>query len=306
MATVVGASTGAIDVKSTVDQLIELEMVKRIDPIDKKLTARQSSVSALSSLKALSSSLQDSLDGLADRTQFTVSSTLTAEQALANLSAASQSFVTNFNALQAGVVRYGTVDLADPTRDTASKVALLGDSALSELRQLMRSGYSSGLTYTNNLSNRADKTSVINFADLGISRKIDGTLGFSKAAFTKSAESVTTGLPTATDPKGSLADTAYAQPKLLDRFATGTASALKTNLAKAGSTIVGTFDARTAQYNNQLYTLRNKRVSESSKIESERARLLKTYSQLNSLLANMSSTSNFLTAQLASLSKNNN
>ena len=39
MATVVGSSSGAIDVKSTVDQLVEVEMVKRIDPIDAKVTA---------------------------------------------------------------------------------------------------------------------------------------------------------------------------------------------------------------------------------------------------------------------------
>jgi len=102
-----------------------------------------------------------------------------------------------------------------------------------------------------------------------------------------------------------LADSAYAQPKLLDRFAAGTSSALSTSLTRAGSTIVGTFDVRTAQYNSQLYTLKNKRIAEGAKIETERARLLKTYAKLNSLLANMSSTSNFLTAQLASLSKNN-
>jgi len=39
MATVVGSSTGAIDVKSTVDQLIEVEMVKQIDPLDVKSVA---------------------------------------------------------------------------------------------------------------------------------------------------------------------------------------------------------------------------------------------------------------------------
>jgi len=180
------------------------------------------------------------------------------------------------------------------------------DSALSELRLLMRNGYSSGLTYTNSLSNRADQTSTIYFSDLGISRKTDGTLVFSKTAFNKSAVSDTTTLARATDPRTSAVDSSYAQPKLLDRFAAGTASALKTSLARAGSTIIGTFDVRTAQYNSQLYTLRNKRVAESAKIETERARLLKTYSQLNSLLANMSGTSSFLTAQLASLSKNNN
>jgi len=308
MATVVGASTGAIDVKSTVDQLIELEMVKRIDPIDKKVTAGQAALSALSAVKSLSLGLQDSLDGLADPTKFTVTAALTADQALANLSAAAQSFVTNFNALQAGVIKYGTVDLADPTRDTRAKVALLGDSALAEARRLMRDGYSKGLSYTNALSGANDKTSYISFSDLGISRKIDGTLVFSKTEFNKSAASDTTDatkLPQKTEANKSLADSAYLQPKLLDRFASGTASDLKTGLAKAGSAILGTFDVRTAQYNSELYTLKNKRVAASAKIESERTRLLKTYSQLNSILANMSSTSNFLTAQLASLSKNN-
>jgi flagellar hook-associated protein 2 len=76
-------------------------------------------------------------------------------------------------------------------------------------------------------------------------------------------------------------------------------------LASAGFGIVGTFDLRTTQLNSQLYTLSNRRVSESAKIEAERTRLLRTYSTLNSLLANMSSTSSFLTAQLAALSKNN-
>jgi len=305
MATVVGASTGSIDVKSTVDQLIELEMVKRIDPIDSKVTARQASIAAISAMKTLAANLQESLSGFSDTTQFTVSASLTADQALANLSSAAQNFVTNYNALQAAVVKYGSVDLSDPTRDTTAEVPLFGDAALLEIRRLMRSGYSAGLSYTNPLSNRTDKTSVISFTDLGVSRKTDGTLVFSKAAFNRSAASDTTSLtpPADNDP---LADSAYAQPKLLDRFSARISSTLATSLSRAGSAIVGTFDARTEQYNSQLYTLRNKRTSESSKIETERARLLKTYSQLNSLLANMSSTSNFLTAQLASLSKNNN
>jgi len=71
MATVVGSSTGAIDVKSTVDQLIEVEMVKRIDPIDTKITAKQASLAAVSALKTLASSLQDSLAAFEDRTQYT-------------------------------------------------------------------------------------------------------------------------------------------------------------------------------------------------------------------------------------------
>jgi len=305
MATVVGASTGSIDVKSTVDQLIEVEMVKRIDPIDTKVTARQASISAIAAIKTLASGLQDSMSGFADTTQFTASATLTEAQALANLSAAAQSFVTNYNALQAAVVKYGTVDLSDTTRDTAAEVPLFGDSALAEMKRLMRSGYSDGLTYTNALSARTDKTSVIRFSDLGISRKTDGTLTFSKSAFNRSASSNTTVLTPPSDGDVLRADSLYAQPKLLERFAAGTSSALATALTRAGSTIVGAFDVRTSQYNSQLYTLRNKRTSESAKIESERARLLKTYSKLNSLLANMSSTSNFLTAQLASLSKNN-
>jgi flagellar hook-associated protein 2 len=305
MATVVGASTGSIDVKSTVDQLIEVEMVKRIDPIDTKVTARQASISAITAIKTLASSLQDSMSVFADTSQFTISATLTESQALGNLSAAAQSFVTNYNALQAAVVKYGTVDLSDSTRDTTAEVPLFGDSALAEVRQLMRSGYSNGLTYTNALSSKTDKTSVIRFSDLGISRKTDGTVTFSKSAFNRSAASDTTVLTSRTDSDVLLADSAYAQPKLLDRFAAGTSSALSTSLTRAGSTIVGTFDVRTAQYNSQLYTLKNKRIAEGAKIETERARLLKTYAKLNSLLANMSSTSNFLTAQLASLSKNN-
>jgi len=304
MATVVGASTGSIDVKSTVDQLIEVEMVKRIDPIDTKVTARQASMSAIAAVKTLAASLKESLSGFSDTTQFAVSASLTADQATANLSAAAQSFVTNYNALQAAVVKYGSVDLSDPTRDTTAKVPLFGDAALVEVRQLMRSGYSAGLTYTNSLSTRTVKTSVISFSDLGISRKTDGTLTFSKSAFNRSVASDTTVLtpPADNDP---LADSAYAQPKLLDRFSVGTSSTLASALTRAGSAIVGTFDARTDQYNSQLYTLRNKRTSESAKIEAERTRLLKTYSRLNSILSSMSGTSNFLTAQLASLSKNN-
>jgi flagellar capping protein FliD len=79
----------------------------------------------------------------------------------------------------------------------------------------------------------------------------------------------------------------------------------KAALAVANNPIVGELDIRSAQYNSQLYTLSKRRVDVSAKIASERARLLKTYSGLNALLANMSSTSTFLTAQLTSLSKNN-
>jgi flagellar hook-associated protein 2 len=269
-------------------------------------------MSALASIKSLASTLQDSLDVFADKTQFaapdsTLSTTeKSAQESLrrANLTAAVQSFVANYNALQAGIVKYGSVDLADPTRDTSSKVPLLGDPALQKFRQLLRDGYSTGLSYTNAMSNRTDKTATINFSELGVSRKTDGTLAFSKSALTKSVLTDSTAL--APREEGDLlADVNYAQPNLLDRLALGVASTLKTNLATAGSAIVGIFDLRTSQFNSQLYTLRNKRVSESAKIETERTRLLKTYSSLNAMLANMSSTSSFLTAQLASLSKNN-
>jgi len=300
MATVVGSSTGAIDVKSTVDQLIEVEMVRRIDPIDAKVTARQTSLSAVAALKTLSATLQDSLDAFSDSAQFVG----TDAEKLTALTTAVQTFVTNYNALQAGVVKYGSVDLSDSTRDTVAEVPLFGDPTLAKIRQLMRDGYSAGLTYTNSLSTRTSQTTTINFSELGVSRKTDGTLAFSKTKLSKSAALDTTTLTVAAD-GDALADSAYAQPKLLDRFAAGTSSTLKTTLEAAGSAIVGIFDLRTSQFNSQLYTLRNRRVTESAKIEAERTRLLKTYSSLNSLLANMSGTSNFLTAQLASLSKNN-
>jgi flagellar hook-associated protein 2 len=266
-------------------------------------------MSALASIKSLATSLQDSLDTLADKTQFaapdaSLSATEKAAQEtlrVSNLTSAVQSFVTNYNALQAGIVKYGSVDLADPARDTSAKVPLFGDPAL---QKLLRDGYSAGLSYTNALSNRANQTATVNFSDLGVSRKTDGTLAFSKSSLTKSLAIDSTGLKQPDD-GDLLSDVNYAQPKLLDRLASGVASTLGTNLAKAGSAIVGIFDLRTSQFNSQLYRLRNKRVSESTKIETERARLLKTYSSLNAILANMSTTSSFLTAQLASLSKNN-
>jgi flagellar hook-associated protein 2 len=287
-------------------------MVRRIDPIDAKVTATQSSLSALASVKALAASLRDSLDAFADKTQFAApdaslsDAEKTAQQNLrsSNLVAAVQSFVSSYNALQAGIVKYGSLDLADPTRDTSSKVPLLGDPALQKFRQLLRDGYSAGLSYTNSLSNRTTKTAIINFSDLGVSRKTDGTLSFSKSALTKSV-AINSSVLTPPEDGDSLADVNYAQPKLLDRLASGVSSTLNANLAKADSAIVGIFALRTSQFNSQLYTLRNKRVSESSKIETERSRLLKTYSTLNAMLANMSSTSSFLSAQLASLSKNN-
>jgi len=139
MATVVGASTGAIDVKSTVDQLIEVEMVKRIDPIDTKVTAKRASLSAVAALKTLSAALEDSLGTLADPAQFT---TGTDAEKLAALSTAVGTFVTNYNALNTAVVKYGTVDLSDPTRDTTAEVTLYGDAALASIKQVMRSGYS--------------------------------------------------------------------------------------------------------------------------------------------------------------------
>ena len=342
MATVVGSSTGAIDVKSTVDQLIEVEMVKRIDPIDTKLTARKASLGALTQLKTLTTSLQDSLDVFADNRQFAAVQTdpttgvvLSTAQANAlrqqNLTAAAQSFVTNYNALQAAVVKYSVVDVSDPTRDTTAKVALYGDPALQRFRQVLRDGYFAGLSYTNSalasdgtpLSERTDKTTKISFVELGVTRKTDGTLAFSKTALQRSvaadtADETNPNLVKARD-GDAFVDSQYLQPKLLDRFALGASASVfrtvngqlteigfKAELAKANRPVVGELDLRSSQYNSQLYTLTRQRVQASAKIETERTRLLKTYSTLNSLLANMSSTSNFLTAQLASLSKSNN
>jgi len=342
MATVVGSSTGAIDVKSTVDQLIEVEMVKRIDPIDTKLTARKASLGALTQLKTLTSNLQDSLDVFADSRQFAAAQTdpatgvaLSSAQANAlrqqNLTTAAQNFVTNYNALQAAIVKFSVVDVSDPTRDTTAKVALHGDPALQRFRQVLRDGYFAGLSYTNSalasdgtpLSERTDKTTKIGFVELGVTRKTDGTLAFSKTALQKSvaadtADEANPNLVKARD-GDTLADSQYLQPKLLDRFALGASASVvrvvngqivelgfKAELAKANRPLVGELDVRSTQYNNQLYTLTRQRVQVSAKIETERTRLLKTYSTLNSLLANMSSTSSFLSAQLASLSKSNN
>jgi len=354
MATVVGSSTGAIDVKSTVDQLIEVEMVKRIDPLDAKLAARKASLGALSQLRALTTTLQDSFDALADKDLYDRSkqtdasgALLTTDQqkdaaVLKNLTSSIQDFVTNYNALQAAVSKYSVVDLSDPTRDTPAKVPLFGDPAIQRFRQLMREGYSSGLYYKNTLTasdgaamtGRADQIMGISFVELGVTRKTDGTLSFSKTALQKSAAAKTDNLdptlgPVLTrshdnDPEPRYSDSNYLQPKLLDRFALGVVGSIKrTNvlradgsradlvvgfkaaLAVANNPIVGELDIRSSQYNGQLYTLTRKRVQESAKVEAERTRLLKTYSGLNSILANMSSTSSFLSAQLAALSKNN-
>jgi len=142
MATVVGSSTGAIDVKSTVDQLIEVEMVKRIDPIDTKITAKQASLTAVSALKTLASNLQDSLVAFEDRTLYTstVAVPLTDAQRLTNLTTTIQTFVANYNALQAAVAKYGSVDLADPARDTPAEVALFGHLSLFNLEDLAQLG----------------------------------------------------------------------------------------------------------------------------------------------------------------------
>jgi hypothetical protein len=251
-----------------------------------------------------------------------------------NLATAAKDFVTNYNALQAAVTKYSTVDLSDTTRDTPAKVALYGDPALLHFRQVMQGAYFSGLYYQNTalagdgtpLSDRTDKTMTISFVELGVTRKTDGTLAFSKTALQKSAAANTADEtnPNLTkssdsDPQPRYSDSKYLQPKLLDRFALGVTgsvtkvvggklvtSGIKADLAKANNPVVGDLDIRSAQYNSQIYTLSKRRVDVSAKIETERARLLKTYSGLNSLLANMSSTSSFLTAQLSALNRSNN
>ena len=347
MATVVGSSTGAIDVKSTVDQLIEVEMVKRIDPIDTKLTAQKASLGALSQLRTLTTSLQDSLDVFSDTKLFAAAQTdavtgaaLSKTQAdivrLQNLTTAVKDFITNYNAVQAAIKKYSSVDLSDTTRDTTAKVALFGDPALQHFNQLMREGYFSGLYYKNTktladgttpMTDRVDQVMGISFVELGVTRKTDGTLAFSKTALQKSAAADTTDETNPyltksqeTDPEPRYSDSKYLQPKLLDRFELGVVGSVtrsingsvpkvvgfKAALAVANNPIVGELDIRSAQYNSQLYTLSKRRVSVSAKIETERARLLKTYSGLNSLLANMSSTSSFLTAQLSALNRSNN
>jgi len=353
MATVVGSSTGAIDVKSTVDQLIEVEMVKRIDPLDAKLTARKASLGALSQLRTLTTTLQESFDAFGDTQLYSKTQTdpttgaVIADPAkadvirLQNLTSAVKDFVANYNALQAAVAKYSQVDLSDPNRDAPSKVALYGDPALQRFRQVLREGYSSGLYYKNTqtlvdgttpMTGRADQIMGISFVELGVTKKTDGTLSFSKTALQKSAAAKTDNqtdltLPILkrseeTDPEPRYSDSNYLQPKLLDRFELGVVGSIKranvfkadgsladvgfkAALTVANSPIVGELDIRSSQYNSQLYTLARKRVQEIARVEAERTRLLKTYSNLNSILANMSSTSSFLTAQLAALTKNN-
>lgn len=270
MAGIVGGATGAIDVKNTVAQLIEVENTKRLDPIDVKITRKQAALTAITDLKSLAAELEAKLAFFEDGSQFSGTG------GAATLSTAVKDLVTSFNALNTKMRLYGRINKGDAAHDTAKEVVLYGDAALTRLERVVRDGLEGGLTV-------ASGGARIDFSALGVARKLDGSLKFDQVALTKSI----------TD-RGVLTD-----------IAAGVKSTFRTSLSDA-ALYSGPFESRTLQLNSELYTLNKRYSDEQAKIADEQTRLLTKYSKLNSILGSLGSTSTFLTAQLKALSNNNN
>ena len=273
MATIVGGATGSIDVQKTVSQLIEVENTKRLDPLSAKIVRKQDAVAAISDLKALAADLEVKLSVFEDPAQFNGASPSAA------LSGAIKDLVASFNALNTKVRLYGRVNLSDPTRDTAKEVVLFGDSALQGLERVIREGLTGGLKL-------ASTGETLNFSDLGVSRKLDGSVTFDPKALTKALS--------------------RPAPAIIAGLAAGGAtSRFRTSLTSA-ALYNGPLQTRTDQLNGELYTLSKRFSDEQSKISGEQDRLLTKYAKLNAILGSLGSTSSFLTAQINSLSKSNN
>jgi flagellar hook-associated protein 2 len=180
-----------------------------------------------------------------------------------------QSFITNYNAALTAIA---TQTKADPTGGKSGP--LVGDSTLRNLVNRIRGQIGSPITGTG--------SQYTLLSQLGITTNTDGTLKLDA---------------------NQLASVIKSDPASVQKLFSGTGGIAPTMTATLTGYLQtdGMFDTKTSSLQSQLKDVTKQQDLLNSRMDDEQARYLKQFSALDTLIANMKQTSNYLTMQLANL-----
>lgn len=178
-----------------------------------------------------------------------------------------QAFVSAYNA-SVGVLRSSSAFNAE----SGSSSALTGDSQVRGLQQQLR----------NLISNN-----VVDLKAIGVAISKEGTLSFDSVAFDARSASDPTAAATLLGTKG--------------RVFEGFSALIKSNIEGTN----GAINQRTDSLNKQIRNLESEFEKLDLRMDNVRMRYTAQFTAMDTLVAQMQSTSNYLTQQLASLSSNN-
>ncbi|HNP34436.1 MAG TPA: flagellar filament capping protein FliD [Woeseiaceae bacterium] len=178
-------------------------------------------------------------------------------------------FVESYNSL------INTLDgLSDYSPESSSAGPLLGDASVRNIRDQVRREMSNAVT--------APESSFATLRDVGIETQLDGTLVINESELTDAL------------------DSEFAKFGML--FAAGDGFAVRLHtLADGFLGSGGIVETRSQGLQTQIEGLSEQRDSLNERLEALETRLLRQFNALDSLLAQLSSTSNFLNQQLSSL-----
>lgn len=228
-------------------------------------------------LKRASNTVSDAISGVTLTLAGEGTTTLAVAKDTTAVTSAFQAFVKAYNDI-AGQMK----NLSAYNAQTKEGSVLTGDSGLrniqSALRQMVTQAFGGGSAGLRNLS------------DLGVSAQRDGTLALDSSKLTAALNS------SGAEVKAMMSDTAASQQGIAVRMAATVDGMLATG---------GLLAARTDGINRTIADIGDRREVLARRLEQIEKRYRAQFTALDSLVASMNSTSQYLTRQLASLSSNN-
>ena len=182
------------------------------------------------------------------------------------VTSAVQSFVNSYNSYAKDVTNYASYNASTKTAGI-----LLGDSTLRTLTRQLQNGIVQTIPGTN-----ANYSTLM---DLGVTANADGTLSLDTTKLTSAVNSNYSAVITALQGAG-------------NQLGTVVSGMTGTN---------GVITARTDSINSQLTSLQNQLTSLNTRMSQEQQTLLQEYTAMDTMVANLQSTSNYLTQSLSSL-----
>ena len=213
-----------------------------------------------------SNTISDAVQGVSFTLGSTGSSTVSVAPDANAVTNAVQAFVKAYNSYAQDVNKYASYD-----SKTKQAGILLGDATLRGLSSQLQNGVVQKIS--------GAPTNYSNLMDLGITANADGTLSLDTSKLNAAVNSDYAGVLTTLQGAGKQLGSVVSSM-------TGT---------------TGVITARTNSINQQLTDLQNQLNGLNTRMQQEQKSLMKEYNAMDTLVANLKNTGNYLTQQLASL-----
>ena len=213
-----------------------------------------------------SNTIADAVQGVSFTLGATGSSTVSVAPDANSVTNAVQAFVKSYNSYAQDAGKYASYDAKTKTAGV-----LLGDATLRGLSSQLQNGVVQRIA--------GAPAGFSTLMDLGITANADGTLSLDTTKLTAAVNSNYSGVITALQGAGK-------------QLGTVVGSMTGTN---------GVITSRTDSINQQLTGLQNQLTALNTRMQQEQKSLMKEYNAMDTLVANMKNTGNYLTQQLASL-----